>query len=108
VREVEQALLRLDAASRREADALVAAQGFRRYFEAAQARFDAGSESLLDLESARRNALQAAATLVGVQRERVAAWVTLYRAVGGGWRSEPDRAEAPADTLPSIQVSASR
>ena len=85
VAEVEQSLVRLDASSRREADARVAAQGFRRFFDAAQARFDAGAESLLDLESARRNALQAAAALVGVQRERVNAWVTLYRAVGGGW-----------------------
>ena len=93
VREVEEALVRLDAATRREADALAAADGFRRYFAAAQARFDVGAESLLDLESARRNALLAAATLVGVQRERVAAWITLYRAVGGGWL--PDAA-APA------------
>jgi NodT family efflux transporter outer membrane factor (OMF) lipoprotein len=105
VREVEQALVRLDAANRREADAQVAAQGFRRYFDAAQARFDAGSQSLLDLESARRNALQAAAALIGVQRERVAAWVTLYRAVGGGWRAEPAPAAADPNT---IRISESR
>jgi outer membrane protein TolC len=85
VREVETALVRLDAATRREADAQTAADGFRRFFDAAQARFDVGAESLLDLESARRNALLAAAALVGVQRERVAAWITLYRAVGGGF-----------------------
>jgi NodT family efflux transporter outer membrane factor (OMF) lipoprotein len=85
VAEVETALVRLNAATRREADAQVAADGFRRFFTAAQARFDVGAESLLDLESARRNALLAAATLVGVQRERVAAWITLYRAVGGGF-----------------------
>jgi NodT family efflux transporter outer membrane factor (OMF) lipoprotein len=103
VREVEQALVRLDAASRREADALVAAQGFRRFFEASQARYDVGAESLLDLESARRNALLAAATLVGVQRERVDAWVTLYRAVGGGWT-----AAAPLASTATIRVSASR
>jgi NodT family efflux transporter outer membrane factor (OMF) lipoprotein len=93
VREVETALVRLDAANRREADALAAAQGFRSFFEAAQARYDVGAESLLDLESARRNALLAAAALVNVQRERVAAWVTLYRAVGGGWSAE---LEAPS------------
>jgi NodT family efflux transporter outer membrane factor (OMF) lipoprotein len=103
VREVEQALVLLDAANRREADALAAAQGFRRFFEASQARYDVGAESLLDLESARRNALLAAATLVGVQRERVDAWVTLYRAVGGGWS-----AAAPVASDTTIQVSASR
>ena len=95
VREVEQALVLLDAATRREADALIAAHGFRRFFEAAQARFDVGSESLLDLESARRNSLLAAAALVGVQRERVTAWVTLYRAVGGGFA--PAATDASAD-----------
>jgi outer membrane protein TolC len=85
VREVEEALVRLDAATRREADAQKAALGFREYFDAAQARWDVGAGSLLDLEEARRNALTAAAALVTVQRERVTAWVNLYKAVGGGW-----------------------
>jgi NodT family efflux transporter outer membrane factor (OMF) lipoprotein len=107
VREVEQALVRLDAAGRREADARVAAAGFRRFFEAAQARFEAGVESVLDLESARRHALAAAAALVGVERERVAAWVTLYRAVGGGWVDEV-RAPDSADAAPAAQVLAER
>lgn len=106
VREVEEALLRLDAATRREADAMAAADGFRRFFEAAQARFDVGAESLLDLESARRNALQAAAALVGVQRERVAAWVTLYRAVGGGW--SPAEVDTRAGTDMQIRISEQR
>ena len=85
VREVEEALVRLDAATRREADAQKAAFGFREFFDAAQARWDVGAGSLLDLEEARRNALTAAAALVTVQRERVTAWVNLYKAVGGGW-----------------------
>jgi NodT family efflux transporter outer membrane factor (OMF) lipoprotein len=85
VREVEEALVRLDAATRRESDARAAAAGFREFFESAQARWDVGAGSLLDLEEARRNALNAAAALVAVQRERVAAWITLYKAVGGGW-----------------------
>ena len=85
VREVEEALVRLDAATRRESDAEKAALGFRQFFESAQARWDVGAGSLLDLEEARRNALTAAAALVNVQRERVAAWIALYKAVGGGW-----------------------
>lgn len=87
VREVEEALVRLEAAERRENDARAAAAGFREFFESAQARWDVGAGSLLDLEEARRNALNAAAALVGVQRERVAAWINLYKAVGGGWAS---------------------
>jgi NodT family efflux transporter outer membrane factor (OMF) lipoprotein len=86
--EVEQALVRLDAALRREADAQQAALGFRQYFEAQQALVDVGAGSLLDLEQARRNALLAAAGLVNVQRERVASWITLYKSLGGGWTPE--------------------
>lgn len=85
VREVEEALVRLDAAQRREADAATAASGFKRYFEAAEARWRLGSASVMDREEARRNALAAQAAYLGVQRERVAAWISLYRAVGGGW-----------------------
>jgi NodT family efflux transporter outer membrane factor (OMF) lipoprotein len=85
VREVEEALLRLDAAQRREADAQRAAQGYREYFAAAQNRWQVGAGSLIEMEDARRLSLGAQAALVGVQRERVAAWITLYKAVGGGW-----------------------
>lgn len=85
VREVEEALVRLDAAQRREADAATAASGFKRYFEATEARWRLGSASVMDREEARRNALTAQAAYLGVQRERVAAWISLYRAVGGGW-----------------------
>jgi len=110
VREVEQALVQLDAAGRREADAHIAAQGFRRFFEAAQARHEVGAGSLLDLESARRHALAAAAALAAVQRERVAAWVTLYRAVGGGWTladdDEAGAAAAPAAAGAAVQPDA--
>jgi len=85
VGEVEEALLRLDAATRREADALRAAQGFRDFFAAAESRWRIGAGSLIDREDARRIALNAQSALLTVQRERVAAWVTLYRVLGGGW-----------------------
>ena len=85
VGEVEEALLRLDAATRRQADAERAAQGFRDFFAAAEARWRVGAGSLIDREDARRIALNAQSALLTVQRERVAAWVTLYRGLGGGW-----------------------
>jgi NodT family efflux transporter outer membrane factor (OMF) lipoprotein len=83
--EVEEALVRLDAATRREGEALQAAQGFRDYFAAAEQRWRIGAGSLIDREEARRTALAAQGALINVQRERVAAWITLYRALGGGW-----------------------
>lgn len=85
VREVEEALTRLDAAGRREADAARAAQGYAQFLAAAQTQWDVGVGSLLDLEQARRSALAADAGLLQVQRERIDAWVRLYKAVGGGW-----------------------
>jgi outer membrane protein TolC len=83
--EVEEALIRLDAAHKREADALSAVQGFKDYFAAAEARWRLGAGSLIEREDARRTALAAQSALLNVQRERVAAWISLYRSVGGGW-----------------------
>lgn len=88
VREVEEALVRLDAAAGREADAERAAQGFRAHFAAAEDRWRVGTGSLIEMEDARRLWLAAQGGLVAVQRERVAAWIALYRAVGGGWTTE--------------------
>lgn len=103
VREVEEALVRLDAAERREADARRAAEGYAAFFAAAQTQWRVGTGSLLDLEQARRAALAANAGLLQVQRERIAAWITLYKAVGGGWQ----RTEAAGpDTSPSTVSSA--
>jgi NodT family efflux transporter outer membrane factor (OMF) lipoprotein len=97
VREVEEALVRLDSAARREADAQAAARDYDAYFVASNQRFQAGAASLLDLEQARRTQLAAKQALIGVQRERVAAWIALYKAVGGGWSADaplPEQATA--------------
>lgn len=85
VREVEEALVRLDAAARRQADAQRAAEGYQAHFVATQRRWEVGAGSVIEMEDARRLALAAQAGLLAVQRERVAAWVGLYRAMGGGW-----------------------
>jgi outer membrane protein, multidrug efflux system len=85
VREVEESLVRLDSAARREVDAQSAARDYDAYFAASDNRFKAGAASLLDLEQARRQQLAARQALISVQRERVAAWIALYKAIGGGW-----------------------
>lgn len=89
VREVEQALTRLDAATRRAEDAARAAQGYREWQAATQARYDNGMASLVDLEDARRTALASTQTVLAVQAERIQAWIALYRALGGGWTDKP-------------------
>jgi len=85
VREVEQALVRLDSTARRSADAVVAVEGYTASFAGIEARYRGGLASLLELEEARRVRLAAETALLSLQNERTAAWITLYRAAGGGW-----------------------
>ncbi len=92
VREVEQALVNLESARLRMADARIAAEGYRTSFVATEARYRSGLGNLVELEDARRTSLAAETALVSLQRERIAAWIALYRAVGGGWA----RPDAPA------------
>lgn len=88
VREVEETLLRLDASQRREADARTAAEGLRSFLGSTEERARLGSASVIETEEARRLTLSAEATLLALQREQVAAWISLYRAIGGGWTRE--------------------
>lgn len=85
VREVEEALVRLDAARQREGFAQTSADGYRASFTATESRWRAGLASAAELEDARRLSLSAQAGLVGVQRDRLAAWIALFKATGGDW-----------------------
>ena len=85
VREVEEALVALRATADRSTDAQIATEGFATSFRATEARFKGGLASLFELEDARRSALQAQIALIDLQRERSTAWISLYRALGGGW-----------------------
>ncbi len=86
VREVESALIRVDSADARLADADRAVGAYQRYLRAAESRYETGVGSLFEQEDARRSALQAAANAVQLRAERFAGWLSLYKAVGGGWR----------------------
>lgn len=94
VREVEQALLALHSTAARQADAAIATQGFVRALQAATDRHRAGLGSLLELEDTRRSALAAEQALADLSRERLLAWVDLYRAYGGGWAQPAASASA--------------
>ena len=85
VKEVEEALLSMQSAADRLQDAAIATEGYSAAFAASEARFKSGLGSLSDLEDTRRTALSAKTALLNLERERSAAWVTLYRALGGGW-----------------------
>jgi outer membrane protein, multidrug efflux system len=95
VREVEEGMLNMSSTQQRSVAALGAAEGYAAHLAATQARYKAGLASLVELEDARRITLGAQLSVLSIERERVIAWVSLYRAVGGGW-------DASA-TLPNMQ-----
>ena len=85
VREVEEALVNLQATEARRADAAVSERGYKQLLAATQARQAQGMASLLELEDARRLALASESTQLALQLDRQRAWVALYRALGGGF-----------------------
>lgn len=91
VREVEEALIRIDAAMRRETDVATAAAQYTRHFEATGVRQRAGLGSLIEMEDTRRTALAARSAQLALEQERTAAWIALYRAAGGGWTDDGKR-----------------
>ena len=93
VREVEEALVNLQATDARTGDADTAVQNYQASFNATQARYESGLASLFELEDSRRTLFAAQTARVALQRERAEAWVALYRSTGGGW-TRPDAALA--------------
>lgn len=88
VREVEQALTSLAAASERQAHAQTALEGYRSVFDATENSYRHGMAGLLELEETRRARLLAENSVAALSLERNTAWVELYRATGGGWSPE--------------------
>jgi len=101
VREVEESLVRLESAAQREVDVNLALDGYQQFLTAAEARVRVGSGSLPELEEARRAVVVAQGSAVGVMRERLTAWIALYRAVGGGWDAAIDGAPLMSTPLPT-------
>ncbi|MGV8805145.1 MAG: efflux transporter outer membrane subunit [Polaromonas sp.] len=100
VSEVEQALVNLQSTAARQADAQSAVEGYRTAFTGTEARYKGGLASLVELEDVRRSLLAASLAQVSLQGERLAAWVALYRALGGGFTPAlaDGSASAPAAT----------
>lgn len=88
IKEVEQALVQLDGASHRTTYALEAAKEYRKFEQATEVQWREGGASLLDLEEARRSALAADIEHITLLRNQVQYWIALYKAAGGGWRSD--------------------
>jgi len=94
IRDVETALIALQGTADRSADAQAAADNFELSYRATEARYRSGFGTLFELEDARRSALAAQITLINLRRDRVTAWIALYRALGGGWSPLADEQTA--------------
>lgn len=103
IREVEAALLTLQGTADRSADAQVAAENFEVSTRATEARYRSGFGTLFELEDARRSALIAQNALIDLRRERIAAWIALYRALGGGWSGSDPARLASATSAPAAR-----
>jgi NodT family efflux transporter outer membrane factor (OMF) lipoprotein len=88
IREVETALVTLNSTATRSEHTFIAGQGFERSFNATKAGYQVGAASLFELEDARRSMVAAQSAVIVLHRERVAAWIALYRASGGGWAAK--------------------
>ncbi len=98
VAEVEQALVTLSSLSEREAATVTAVAGYEQSLKGTEARYRVGLANLNELEEARRLKLNADSTAVGLQQERINAWIQLYVALGGGFDpvTNPNALKDPA------------
>ena len=85
VKEVEDALVRLDSAARRRTAAAQAATLYQHVQQMVDDRYQVGSASVLELEDARRNWLGARRNQISLDQEWSQAWIALYKATGGAW-----------------------
>ncbi|MDM0003432.1 efflux transporter outer membrane subunit [Variovorax sp. J22G73] len=107
VREVEEALVNLDATDARTTDADSAVKNYQASFDATQARYSSGLASLFELEDSRRTLFTAQTARVSLQRERTEAWVALYRSMGGGWNRAVDASADASAEVPSTSPTSS-
>jgi multidrug efflux system outer membrane protein len=100
VKEVEDALVRLNSAGERLPEAHKAVSGYRANFLAVQQLYQTGLGSLIDVETARRNVLSAEMAVKELEQERASAWIALYRAAGGSWGEPGDTRKVDAAAFP--------
>ncbi|QUT06424.1 efflux transporter outer membrane subunit [Sphingobium phenoxybenzoativorans] len=89
LQETEQALARLKGAVDREASLSRAMAAANSASFIAEKRFDAGSDSFLQLLVAQNDRANARAALAQAQSDRAEAQVALFKALGGGWEGAP-------------------
>jgi len=85
VQEVEDSLVRINAANQRVVAAEKAERNYAAYFEGYNQKYNTGWANLLDLETVRVTLIGSKEKLASAKLEQVEAWIALYKAVGGEW-----------------------
>lgn len=98
LQETEQALARLDGATKTEAALARAAAASERAAELSDIRFRAGSDNFLQLLVAEVARANARAALAQAQSDRAEAQISLFKALGGGWEEAPEVEKRPLPT----------
>jgi multidrug efflux system outer membrane protein len=88
LREVEDAVAGVRASRNQVAAQQTQVDALRRALRLAEMRYQSGASSYLDLLDAQRSLFGAELSLAQVQGQQATAAVTLYRALGGGWRGQ--------------------
>ncbi|MBF0401782.1 MAG: efflux transporter outer membrane subunit [Magnetococcales bacterium] len=92
VEEVELALVNLESSRHRRTEAHASSQEYAANLHSLEKHWRAGGISLLVLADGQRGLTHARRNEIVLQRDHVQAWITLYKALGGGWHPTP-----PAD-----------
>jgi multidrug efflux system outer membrane protein len=97
LREVEDALSDVQQRQQQGDVQVQAQQAAARAVQVAQARFDRGVSTYLDVTDAQRSALAADRAAAQIRTQRLLAAVSVARALGGGWsQGKPEAASAQA------------
>lgn len=100
IKEVEQKLLTLQSYNARQPSLQQAANNYALALDAISQRYAAGFDNAIDLETTRRNALEADYALTQLNQNRITTLIELYIAIGGGWQG-PNTPLAAADASSS-------
>jgi NodT family efflux transporter outer membrane factor (OMF) lipoprotein len=87
-REVDDALAALRRNQEQETELAAQRDALALGFELARKRYQAGYSAYLEQVDAQRGLLSAELSLVQARGDRLAAMVTLYQSLGGGWKAE--------------------
>lgn len=104
LREVEDALSDVQQRQLQATAQAQAQQAAARAYEVAQARYERGVSSYLDVTDAQRSSLASDRAAAQIRTQRLLAAVSLARALGGGW--SPEASVAIASKLPANTATA--